>query len=136
LALDDADLVRRTLRGDRETFADLYDRYARLVRAFCWDATRDLPQAQDLTQEVFLRAFQRLPELWWGSRYSTRWNAGHLSQDNPSPPAPLPQGERGENMRPVRVPLTDATRLSSTLRLATRLSSPKSEVQRAGRGIN
>jgi RNA polymerase sigma-70 factor (ECF subfamily) len=63
LALDDADLVRRTLRGDRETFADLYDRYARLVRAFCWDATRDLPQAQDLTQEVFLRAFQRLPEL-------------------------------------------------------------------------
>ena len=63
MALDDADLVRRTLRGDRETFGELYDRYARLVRAFCWDATHDLPQAQDLTQEVFLRAFQQLQEL-------------------------------------------------------------------------
>jgi RNA polymerase sigma-70 factor, ECF subfamily len=63
LALDDADLVHRTLRGDLETFGGLYDRYARLVRAVLWDATHDLSQAQDLTQEVFLRAFQRLPEL-------------------------------------------------------------------------
>jgi RNA polymerase sigma-70 factor (ECF subfamily) len=63
LALDDADLVHRTLRGDLEAFGDLYERYARLVRAVCWDATHDLSQAQDLAQEVFLRAFQRLSEL-------------------------------------------------------------------------
>jgi RNA polymerase sigma-70 factor, ECF subfamily len=63
LALDDAYLVRRTLRGDLEAFGNLYERYARLVRAVCWDATRDLSEAQDLAQEVFLRAFQRLPEL-------------------------------------------------------------------------
>jgi hypothetical protein len=69
-----------------------------------------------------------------------------LSQDDPSPPTPLPQGERGENLRPVRVPLADSTRLSSILRLgSTELaevrpegSSSKSNGKRsaAARGAN
>lgn len=59
----DASLVRETLNGDRSAFGVLYDRYARVVRAICFDATCHVDAAQELAQEVFLRAFTRLPEL-------------------------------------------------------------------------
>ena len=63
LAVSDATLVLRTLKGDKTAFAELYDRYARLVRVICYDSTRDLYKAQDLAQEVFLRAYVKLGEL-------------------------------------------------------------------------
>ena len=60
---DDAALVRATLGGRTEAFGLLYDRYAPLVRAVCFDATGDLTAAQDLAQEAFLRAFRKLAGL-------------------------------------------------------------------------
>ncbi|MCP4711742.1 MAG: sigma-70 family RNA polymerase sigma factor [Planctomycetes bacterium] len=62
-AVTDATLVLRTLEGDKTAFAELYDRYARLVRVICYDNTKDLYKAQDLAQEVFLRAYVKLGEL-------------------------------------------------------------------------
>lgn len=66
----DAELVERTRRGDLEAFGLLYDRHARLVRAVCADATRDLTTAQDLAQDVFLRAFAGLPRLREPDRFA------------------------------------------------------------------
>lgn len=63
MAQSDAKLVLRALNGDDSAFGELYDRYVRLVRAICYDSTRDRNQAQDLGQEVFLRAYERLGEL-------------------------------------------------------------------------
>ena len=60
---DDADLVRAVLQGDQQAFGLLYDRYARLVRVICHDTTRDLQKTQDLAQEAFLRAYQKLDRL-------------------------------------------------------------------------
>ena len=59
----DARLVEMALDGDQAAFTELYDRYARLVRAVCRDGASDLNQAQDLAQEVFLRAYNKLIEL-------------------------------------------------------------------------
>ena len=59
----DAKLVSQTLSGDRSAFADLYDRYARLVRAICYDSTGNITEALDLAQEVFLRVHAKLAEL-------------------------------------------------------------------------
>ena len=59
----DADLVRAVLGGDRTAFAGLYDRYAPVVRAICYDHTRNLAHAQDLTQAVFLKAYCKLGQL-------------------------------------------------------------------------
>lgn len=59
----DAQRVREVLAGDRSAFGDLYDRHARWVRAVLYDATRNLTTAQDLAQEVFLRAFRGLGDL-------------------------------------------------------------------------
>ena len=58
-----AELVRRTQRGDHAAFASLYDRHAKLVRAICFDATGDAAAAEDLAQDVFLRAYQRIAQL-------------------------------------------------------------------------
>jgi RNA polymerase sigma factor (sigma-70 family) len=59
----DADVIRAVLAGDRSSFGELYKRHARWVRAVLYDACGDLTQAQDLTQEVFLRAFRGLGNL-------------------------------------------------------------------------
>ena len=59
----DATLVLAALNGDARAFGELYDKYAALVRAICHDNTHDLGQAQDLAQEVFLRAHEKLNKL-------------------------------------------------------------------------
>ena len=71
----DGDLVRAVLDGDTAAFAALYDRYAPLVRAVCHDATRNVHDAQDLAQEVFLRGFRRLRSLRHPDRFAA-WIIG------------------------------------------------------------
>lgn len=56
-------LVGRSLNGDQEAFGCLFDRYARLIRASVYDATRNLSLSQDVTQESFLRAWRDLSAL-------------------------------------------------------------------------
>ena len=66
---DDANLVLRTIGGDSAAFGVLYDRYAGVIRATCFDTTRDIISAQDLAQEVFVRAFAKLSKLRKGDRF-------------------------------------------------------------------
>ncbi len=75
----DATLVMGVLSGDREAFAELYDRRARLIRAICYDATGDLHSAADLTQEVFLRAYRGLGALHDPHKFCA-WLAGIARQ--------------------------------------------------------
>ncbi len=56
-------LVGAVLAGRKEAYEKLYDRYAALVRAVCYDATRNLADAQDLAQDVFMRAYEKLDHL-------------------------------------------------------------------------
>jgi RNA polymerase sigma-70 factor (ECF subfamily) len=56
-------LVRKAQNGDRDAFATLYDRYARLVRAIAYDASGNFATTHDITQDVFLKAFCRLSQL-------------------------------------------------------------------------
>lgn len=56
-------LVRKVLQGDQGSFAALYDRFAPAVRAVCWGELGRVGDAQDLTQEVFLRVYRKLGEL-------------------------------------------------------------------------
>jgi len=60
---NDAELAKRAAAGDREAAAEIYDRYAPLIRAILLDAAGSLPEANELLQEVFLLAFSRLGQL-------------------------------------------------------------------------
>ena len=57
---EDADLVRRIAVGEQDAAGEIYDRYAPLVRAILLDAAGSLTEANDLVQDVFLRALAGL----------------------------------------------------------------------------
>ena len=60
---NDKILVEAILEGENEAFKELYDRYGPLVRAVCYDTTGNLSDAQDLAQDVFTRAFEKIKNL-------------------------------------------------------------------------
>lgn len=53
-------LLQNTSRGDAAAFASLYDLYKRGVYALCLRMTKDVLDAEDLTQEVFLRVYRKI----------------------------------------------------------------------------
>ncbi len=58
--MNDEELVRRCLAGDTTAFDELVRRYRNRVYSIALNLSRDRELAEDLTQEAFLRAFQRL----------------------------------------------------------------------------
>lgn len=60
---DDATLAVAAAAGDRDAFAEIYDRYADHIYDLCTSVLRDRTDAADATQETFLLAGQRLAQL-------------------------------------------------------------------------
>jgi RNA polymerase sigma-70 factor (ECF subfamily) len=58
--VDDAELVRRCLRGDTAAWQLIVQTHTRRVYNLCYRFTGNRPEAEDLTQEVFLRVFRTL----------------------------------------------------------------------------
>ena len=56
-------LVRKTLDGDTHAFGDLVERYGPLVRGTLVETVRRPDEIDDLSQEVFCKAYQQLPAL-------------------------------------------------------------------------
>lgn len=56
-------MIEEARQGDRAALARLYDRFAPLVRAVCFDRTGDWHATMDVTHEVFLAALADLSEL-------------------------------------------------------------------------
>lgn len=69
------DLVARVRNGDPKAFGEIYDRYGRLIRAVCYDRLSNQADAEDLAQEVFLRAYRRLDQLRQPERFG-HWLVG------------------------------------------------------------
>lgn len=59
-SLEDKDLVTRTLAGDTRSYEELVRRYERLVGRVLYPYARRETSAEDLVQETFLRAYDRL----------------------------------------------------------------------------
>ncbi len=59
----DKTLIQAVIAGDKAAYEKLYDRYAPLVRAVCYDKTGNIADAQDLAQDVFMRAYEKLEHL-------------------------------------------------------------------------
>ena len=60
-AIPDEELVERSLLGEDEAFARLYERYKQPIMATMTRIMRDRAEAQDATQEVFLKMYRALP---------------------------------------------------------------------------
>jgi RNA polymerase sigma-70 factor, ECF subfamily len=57
----DAQLVQGCLRGDGPAWEELVQRHARRVFNLCYRFTNNRTDAEDLSQEVFLRIYRTLP---------------------------------------------------------------------------
>ncbi len=60
---DDEKLVSQTLSGDRDAFGVLVHKYQEMVYAYAFQKVRNEADAQDITQEVFWRAYHGLYQL-------------------------------------------------------------------------
>ena len=60
---DDVQLIQRVLSGDDTAFSTLVRKYQRSVHALAWRKIGDFHIAEDITQETFLKVYQRLSTL-------------------------------------------------------------------------
>jgi RNA polymerase sigma factor (sigma-70 family) len=58
--LSDSNLITQTQRGDVEAFGELYERYVQAVFGFLYARLNDRVTSEDLTEEVFLRAWRSI----------------------------------------------------------------------------
>ena len=61
--LSDAELIRRTQNGDTQAFNPLIRKYQRRIYHLIYQRVRDREAAEDVCQEVFLKAWQALPNF-------------------------------------------------------------------------
>jgi RNA polymerase sigma-70 factor, ECF subfamily len=58
-----AELVIAAQEGDNDAFGALVNRFERMVQAVCWQRLRNHAEAQEASQEVFIKAFEKLDQL-------------------------------------------------------------------------
>lgn len=64
-------LVERAKQGDEEAFAALYNLHKKRVYSVCLKMTRDVADAEDLTQEAFTQVFRSITSFRGDSAFST-----------------------------------------------------------------
>jgi|GEM_PF-1728217 len=142
--LDNAprELVERAQRKDQAAFADLVRRYERMALAMAYAIVGNSAIAGDITQEAFLRAWQRLGDLdnperflgWFGTIIRNLATDQARRKPRDLPPAydnrqvidPIVLVDQKENRRMIHaalLQLDELTRTAVTLRYYEDLSS-------------
>ena len=68
---NDVQLIHRILDGDDAAFAELVEKYQKQVHALVWRKIGDFHIAEEITQDTFLRAYQKLSELKKPQRFAS-----------------------------------------------------------------
>lgn len=58
---DDSELIQRIIDGDQHAFAKLVEKYQKQVHTLAWQKIGDYHIAQEITQDVFITAYQKFP---------------------------------------------------------------------------
>ncbi len=58
----DAELLTHAVKGDRQAFAVLYERYLEALYRYCYYRVADEREAEDLTETVFLKIWEALAD--------------------------------------------------------------------------
>ena len=64
-------LVQRAQRGDEQAFATLFQLHKKRVYSVCLQMTKDVADAEDLTQEAFMQVFRSVNSFRGDSAFST-----------------------------------------------------------------
>jgi RNA polymerase sigma-70 factor (ECF subfamily) len=158
-ALSDRDLIQRARRGETEAFGELITRYQTSVFNVCYRILHERAEAEDMAQETFIRAHERLstfdderPFGPWIRRVAANVCLNHLSAQKTAaeldderdadasqrPEAAQEARERSEQIREVLASLPPHYRVVIELRhyqelsydeIATELNIPLSDVK-------
>lgn len=63
MQISDYDLIQRVLDGDENAFTVLVKKYQKWVHTLMWRKIGDFHIAEEITQDVFLKAYKKLPTL-------------------------------------------------------------------------
>ena len=69
--LSDGEVVRDVLRGNRDSFRRLVQRYERPIYTLCVRMVRDAHEAEDCAQTAFLKAYSELSSFHLGRSFRT-----------------------------------------------------------------
>lgn len=132
--------IERSLSGDRQAFGQLVERYSGAVYNLSYRMLGSIQDAEDATQEIFLRAYTRLESYDRGRKFSTwllsvasnycidrirrrryAWVtlddvAFSLPSSGPGPERSLLQREQRETVQQAITALPEAYRLVTVLR--------------------
>ena len=68
---NDTQLIHRTLDGDNSAFTELVEKYQKQVHALVWRKIGDFHAAEEITQDTFLKAYQKLGTLKKPQRFAS-----------------------------------------------------------------
>ncbi|WP_029281340.1 RNA polymerase sigma factor [Pedobacter sp. R20-19] len=68
---DDQNLISEILRGNRELFGVLIKKYQKLVFTVAYRIIKDEDESKDVSQDVFIKAFQNLKKFNGDAKFST-----------------------------------------------------------------
>jgi RNA polymerase sigma-70 factor (ECF subfamily) len=71
IAALDAEIVRRAQQGDADAFASLFHAHKARIYGLCLRMTKNVSEAEDLTQDAFLHVFRKLAAFRGDSALST-----------------------------------------------------------------
>ena len=60
---DEQKLIHRAIEGDRDAFGAMVEKYQSAVYALAYEFTRNIADAQDISQEAFIKAYLKLSTL-------------------------------------------------------------------------
>jgi RNA polymerase sigma-70 factor (ECF subfamily) len=63
IKISDEDLVEQILSGKRKAFETLVERYQKTIFNVAYRSTKNYDDSQDITQAVFIKAFENLPNF-------------------------------------------------------------------------
>jgi RNA polymerase sigma-70 factor (ECF subfamily) len=125
-------LAEKTQNGCRESFEALVQRHGQQVFNFLWHLTRNRHDAEDLTQETFLKAYRTIHRYnpafsfaGWLFVIAKRTGLSHFRSARPT--EELPEESETDALDPFKV-LQDKEEKNSLWRLARRLKPNQHEV--------
>ena len=65
--VSEKELLRRAIRGDKQAFGSLYELYLDPIYRYIYYRVGSHPEAEDLTEMVFLKAWEKLPRSGKGA---------------------------------------------------------------------
>lgn len=68
---DDFALAQAAAKGDMIAFEEIYSRHHRRVYSLCLRMTQSAPEAEDLTQEVFIQLYRKIGSFRGDSAFTT-----------------------------------------------------------------